>query len=701
MILGGVVLCFVAQSALDVWSSGGIVPLVAVQLVAMSSSAALLLRDRGGFLAVAPMSLAALAATFAGSQDVTSGTGGDANVAFLIVSVHGYLAAALLRPAAAIAVILAVTATYSFVFDDARSITDTALEFLTVLTAALAAGLLAESARRASARADQAAHTSLIAQRALTSRTAADAASTETRRLMHDHLIAALSLIATGAAPEHTRAASRAALTALKDGTGRSARAVRELAKHSLGIDVIEVPGPLEHLDLDVPPMVRDAVADATLEALRNVARHAGTDHARVEVEHASAGLVVRIIDDGDGFAVGDQLSFGIRMSIQSRMAEVGGSATIDSTPGSGTTVTLRWAAPAKAHRGPERRWRSLQDALGSVGPIVVAFPLAELISQVAMMLALPGPRPVVSIAFGTCAIIACLALLWQVWHAPLRRWMVLACMAATPVAVVVGLYLAGPGALHGFDSWIVGVAGVPIFVLCFVGPVTAALVTVAGVFSAIWMMASLDPTLGVGDATAPLSQTLLHAGIAFGTAFVILRFGAATRRNHATIVAQYLATEHERSRRGLLAAIDHDVLVILERAAAGAIDPQDRQAAKTADVMARRLRDEILAPGLITPTTRRVVDAARTRGVSIDIRAGRRSVDVGQFLETVLGRLLPHVDDDAVVVVTPSASVADAAVVSVRPPLDTDLEFAHPVHAVNVVTRAGTTLISDAQSAR
>ncbi len=700
-ILGGVVLCFLAQSVLDAWSSPDIHPLVWLQLLAMAAAAAQLLLDHGGPVVVATMTLAAIAAVLAGAEDVTGGTGGDANVAFLIVSVNGYLAAALLRPVAAITVILTVTTTYSIAFDAARTRTDTALEFLTVLTSALAAGLLAESARRSSARADQAEQTSLVARRALAARTGADAASTETRRLMHDHLIAALSLVANGSAREHSQAAAAAAVAAMSDSSEHSGRKVRELAKHSLGIDVTEVPQPLEQLELDVPPMVRDAVADATLEALRNIARHACTDHARVEVESGPAELVVRVIDAGRGFMVDDQQSFGIRLSIQSRMAEVGGTATIDSAPGSGTTVTLRWSAPAATHQGPARRWRSLHDALGSVGPIVVAFPLAELISQVAMMLALPGPRPVASITFGTTVVIACLAMLWWVWRAPLRGWMVLTCLLGTPIAVVAGLHLAGPGALRGFDSWIVGIAGISIFVLCFVGPVSAALVTLAAVFAAIWVMASLDPTMGVADATAPLSQTLLHAGVAFGTAYVIHRFGAATRHNHALIVDQFLASERERNRLSLLETIDHDVRTLLERAASGGIDPEDAETAKTAEVQARRIRDEILAPGLITPTTRHAIDRARARGVSVRIHPGRESASSGQFIEAVLGHVLPRVTEDAVVVVSPATTVTPTTVVSVQPPFATGPGFVVADHAVDIVNRSGMTLFTGVQKSR
>jgi signal transduction histidine kinase len=58
------------------------------------------------------------------------------------------------------------------------------------------------------------------------------------------------------------------------------------------------------------------------------------------------SGAVVEIVDDGAGFDAARFTSdrFGIRFSIMHRMSSIaGGTADLDSTPGKGTRVVLRW----------------------------------------------------------------------------------------------------------------------------------------------------------------------------------------------------------------------------------------------------------------------------------------------------------------------------------------------------------------------
>ena len=89
------------------------------------------------------------------------------------------------------------------------------------------------------------------------------------------------------------------------------------------------------------------ALAGAAGEAVRNAARHAGTPSVRVRLTATGDGVAVDVIDRGRGFdparvAVGRR---GMRESIVRRMVDVGGAAHVDSTPGAGTIVRLRWPA--------------------------------------------------------------------------------------------------------------------------------------------------------------------------------------------------------------------------------------------------------------------------------------------------------------------------------------------------------------------
>jgi signal transduction histidine kinase len=54
----------------------------------------------------------------------------------------------------------------------------------------------------------------------------------------------------------------------------------------------------------------------------------------------------VAIVDQGKGFDPDlTERGYGIRHSILARMIEIGGTATVDSHPGEGTRVDLRWPA--------------------------------------------------------------------------------------------------------------------------------------------------------------------------------------------------------------------------------------------------------------------------------------------------------------------------------------------------------------------
>ena len=78
-------------------------------------------------------------------------------------------------------------------------------------------------------------------------------------------------------------------------------------------------------------------------EALTNVRKHARASHARVEIRREDTRLVTTIVDDGVGFnaaarARGEFPQFGLS-TMRERAESIGGTLTIDSTPGSGTTV--------------------------------------------------------------------------------------------------------------------------------------------------------------------------------------------------------------------------------------------------------------------------------------------------------------------------------------------------------------------------
>ncbi|MDM4762446.1 ATP-binding protein [Galbitalea sp. SE-J8] len=96
-----------------------------------------------------------------------------------------------------------------------------------------------------------------------------------------------------------------------------------------------------------LPGVAARTLVEATAEAVRNTLRHAGSStDRRVTVSIGADAAAVEVRDDGPGF---DPLAvpedrFGVRFSITHRMSLVsGGSAIIDSAPGTGTRIRLVW----------------------------------------------------------------------------------------------------------------------------------------------------------------------------------------------------------------------------------------------------------------------------------------------------------------------------------------------------------------------
>lgn len=104
-------------------------------------------------------------------------------------------------------------------------------------------------------------------------------------------------------------------------------------------------------LDIEVDDRLTAAVDAATSAALyraaqatlANVEQHAKADTVRVTLENDAETVTMDIVDDGVGFDPESIRpgSFGIR-GLRSRMAEIGGFAAVESTPGEGTAVTVQ-----------------------------------------------------------------------------------------------------------------------------------------------------------------------------------------------------------------------------------------------------------------------------------------------------------------------------------------------------------------------
>lgn len=167
---------------------------------------------------------------------------------------------------------------------------------------------------------------------------------------IHDTALPALDAIAVLAATPQNRQVAKEYAAVLRRNLERRrkgrlsddlAGVVAELSWQGLRTR-LELGGLDARVDVTLPAERRCALREATGAALRNTVRHSGVHNAEVTVETRAGGVAVTTRDSGSGFDLDHgQPGAGIGESIVGRMAEVGGTATIESRPGVGTRVTL------------------------------------------------------------------------------------------------------------------------------------------------------------------------------------------------------------------------------------------------------------------------------------------------------------------------------------------------------------------------
>ncbi|MFI5557225.1 GAF domain-containing sensor histidine kinase [Streptomyces sp. NPDC051738] len=93
-----------------------------------------------------------------------------------------------------------------------------------------------------------------------------------------------------------------------------------------------------------LPAAQEEAVLRVAQEALHNALRHSGAEHVDVTLDRRGSGAVLRVTDDGSGFdptairRAGRHLGL---VSMRDRASGVGGTLTVESAPGKGTTIEM------------------------------------------------------------------------------------------------------------------------------------------------------------------------------------------------------------------------------------------------------------------------------------------------------------------------------------------------------------------------
>ena len=175
--------------------------------------------------------------------------------------------------------------------------------------------------------------------------------------LVHDQVLHTLLLAARARSEVEKQAAVRSATVAIESlqraedevaaiGSVTPLGLFKAIEKAALDLDprvaVTSRGGGSENLD----PEVAQALTEATLQALDNAIQHSQAKTIELLLDSPEEySLVFEIVDDGIGFrldrATRDRI--GIRTSIQARVESVGGQAEIESAPGMGVKVSLRW----------------------------------------------------------------------------------------------------------------------------------------------------------------------------------------------------------------------------------------------------------------------------------------------------------------------------------------------------------------------
>ncbi len=449
--------------------------------------------------------------------------------------------------------------------------------------------------------------------------------------LLHDTAASTLLMVGQGAdlPPERLAAQARRDLDALREGPWppTPARvdvvgALRTVAAHARTPTHLEG---REHLRVDGE--VAHAVTAATREALNNVDRHARATRARIVIGDDS----VSVLDDGVGF---DQTraarGHGIAESVSARMTRAGGSASVRSAPGAGTSVVLSWSPRPDAQAPlPVADPDGLIDRIRLIyATALTAYAIANLVTTVPYGVAQAGHptvQTVLGVAAGVCALLALPALHGRPW---IPVWLNLATLAGL---MLTQMALLAPEKIGTQADWVQG--GIGWCVLPQVLPMRTrhgvAILTgfwlAAGAVE-IWRYPTATALVNIGLGTASILGVQLFAlmfdGLMRDAAADVQADVAAHRR---LVVADRVARAMAEDNRRRYATLIANVVPLLQRLGDG--EPVTESMQREARAESRRLRalfDQ--SKTFAHPVMRRLrpaIDDAEARGVDVIVDTG------------------------------------------------------------------------------
>lgn len=458
---------------------------------------------------------------------------------------------------------------------------------------------------------------------------AADAEATDRERtrfagLIHDNVLATLLDAARGGAADRLRRAARRTLRQLdtspheyriedtEEVTETIAALRAEAAEHGLLVTA-DLANPARALR--IPREVTTSMSGALGEAARNSLRHAApggravTRAVRIVVDEG--GIVVRVVDDGAGFEV-DRVGverLGVRQSILWRMRCLrGGDAEVDSAPGRGTTVTLRWTHTDQQEPRPP----ALIGVRGSSGVVMLVL-LCWAVGMLLLGYVRGGGDPVAAcIGFGLVAGAGAVALISR--DDPLPAPATWSVVAVGPLAAFI--VNEGPSAAH-HSVWVVVAYSYVLALLAIRGRVAATCVALVAA-GAVYYLSGGAPRTAL-DGTAVAGATALAAVVFTLYMRPLLRSYHGARADIARHAgAEARAAAQSRERRTQMAYLDRTARPILELLAAG--HTLDTRQLRECRLLEAEIRDRLRAPSLAEPGLVRAARAARLRGVRVTL---------------------------------------------------------------------------------
>ena len=363
--------------------------------------------------------------------------------------------------------------------------------------------------------------------------------------------------------------------------------------------------------EASLPSKVTRNIAEATREAVRNVAKHVPGGTAQVTARTSSNVCTVVISDWGPGFDPSDvpRSRMGIKEGIHGRMAEVGGHATIHSDIVGGTAVTLTWnPIPHAVRIGPSgRRWLSM-----------IALPS---LFGTGLLLTLKDPSPNPVLAWTLFLATAAVVLLTS--HVLRRRGLHIheAILAnAWGIGLLVANYAWLSQTAGGrYELWTIGLANA-LMIMTIPGRQwqEAASLVLANVTASVAGAAGLFGRVPEGTSTGTWGATVIT-----GIVTLVLAVGAssigksahqAQEKRTEEQLAEQLHNERAAEQQAWIAALDRICGPLFTGLYTGTVDPADPAVRVEARHVESRLRDALrLWPGGIHLAT--ALDRLRRSG--------------------------------------------------------------------------------------